>query len=93
MASNNNDKNNSSSKLPSTSTSTSDTAADKELSSMSDTAYLKAGGWGNMKNFALSYGEKPDPDGFENAKIILGAMRQNHESSAAGRAYREEGRI
>ncbi|RMZ82003.1 hypothetical protein DV737_g2255, partial [Chaetothyriales sp. CBS 132003] len=64
------------SKLPYTKSDT-----DKDWASMSDTAFLKAGGWANMKNFALSYGEKPDPDGYENAKRILGAMRQNDEAT------------
>ena len=43
-----------------------------------------------MQDFALAYGEKPDPDGFDNAKVILGAMRQNESGSAAGRWYKSE---
>lgn len=43
-----------------------------------------------MKDFAAAYGEKPDPGGFDNAKVILGAMRQNESGSAAGRWYKSE---
>ena len=43
-----------------------------------------------MRDFAAAYGEKPDPGGFENAKVILGATRQNESGSAAGRWYQSE---
>ena len=43
-----------------------------------------------MKDFAASYGEKPEPGGFDNAKVILGAMRQNESGSAAGGWYASE---
>ena len=55
---------------------------------MSDHAYVKSG-WGSMKNFAESYGEK-GPDGYDNAKVILGAMRQDHAGSTAGAWYKGE---
>lgn len=55
---------------------------------MTDYQYLKS--WGGMKNFALSYGEKPTPEGFHNAKVILGTFREDDPGSAAGRWYKSE---
>jgi len=43
-----------------------------------------------MKDFAASYGESPDPDGLHNAKVIMGAMRQEDSGSAVGKWYKSE---
>lgn len=59
-------------------------------SQKSDYRFLKDQGFNNMQDFALSHGEKANPDGFDNAKVILGAMRQDEPGSAAGRWYSDE---
>lgn len=43
-----------------------------------------------MKDFALSYGEKPTPEGFENAKVIMGALREDDPGSKVGSWYKSE---
>ena len=39
---------------------------------MSDYEFLKP--WGGEVNFMLSYGIKPDPDGFEEARELCGRL-------------------
>ncbi|RMZ80695.1 hypothetical protein DV738_g2683, partial [Chaetothyriales sp. CBS 135597] len=65
-------------------------SSDRDVSKMSDYSFVKSQGFDNLAHFGMSYGEKPDPDGFANTKTILGAIRQDHEGSAAGRQYRAE---
>ncbi|RMD44360.1 hypothetical protein DV735_g855, partial [Chaetothyriales sp. CBS 134920] len=63
------------------------TSSDKNVGNLSDNAYLKQSGFNSIKDFGASYGEKPTPEGYSNAKDILGAFRQDHPGSAAGREY------
>ncbi|KAK3388961.1 hypothetical protein B0T20DRAFT_456960 [Sordaria brevicollis] len=52
---------------------------------MSDYEYLKP--WGGKQNFMLSYGIKPTPEGFEEARDLIDQMR---EASGFGKSpYRE----
>ena len=43
-----------------------------------------------MAQFAASYCEKPTPEGFYNAKVILGALREDDPGSTAGKWYKSE---
>jgi len=61
----------------------------KSEAEKSDYQYLKEG-FGSMKDFAASYGEKPTPEGFHNAKVILGTFRENDSGSATGKWYKSE---
>jgi len=56
----------------------------------SDYQYLKEQGFNSMKEFASSYGEKSAPQGFHNAKVILGTLREDDPGSAAGKWYKSE---
>ncbi|EGO51606.1 hypothetical protein NEUTE1DRAFT_113665 [Neurospora tetrasperma FGSC 2508] len=52
---------------------------------MSDYEYLKP--WGGKKGFMLSYGIKPTPEGFEEARDLIDQMRE--ESGFGKSPYRE----
>jgi hypothetical protein len=47
---------------------------------ISDYKFIKDG-WGDKHNFMASYGIKPTPDGYEEARVLLDGLR---ESSGAG---------
>ncbi|KAL9624023.1 MAG: hypothetical protein Q9160_001776 [Pyrenula sp. 1 TL-2023] len=71
-------------------TSTDNYVPSKDTSAnVSDYKYVQDG-WGNRQNFTMSYGEKPTPEGFNEATRVLGALRQDHPGSAAGQKYRAE---